>query len=324
MPTSTTGDGTVIFYKDPGGGAAGRQITRREGNMDSLRPEYTAELFRHFADLRDGTHGGASSRRDKERLFTAAVVLLDPHARQPLHEINTHLLLGTGEPDRHRRSTPRRRCRSRLGTLMARAASHRYQPSHHPRLLQRRSSPPASAGWHRRRLAAQCVRRGAGGGRVGHPPCHRVGRHPQPGLPARLPHHPGHRERTHNVTIRLPSSMGDGDPAHRPDGEHGFELISVSSSRGSLVTALIPTRRATCPPAPGGELSTCPACGQRLDPTHYEWAQMLVGTWCTVVDLRRWFTFGPGPWRGLRWSCGLAADPLGPGSASRPDGRMRV
>jgi hypothetical protein len=97
MPTSTTGDGTVIFYKDPGGGAAGRQITRREGNMDSLRPEYTAELFRHFADLRDGTHGGASSRRDKERLFTAAVVLLDPNPRQPLHEINTHLLLGTGE-----------------------------------------------------------------------------------------------------------------------------------------------------------------------------------------------------------------------------------
>ena len=69
----------------------------RNGNMDSPRPEYTAELLRHFADLRDGAHGGASSRRDKERLFTAAVALLDPHARQPLHEINTQLLLGTGE-----------------------------------------------------------------------------------------------------------------------------------------------------------------------------------------------------------------------------------
>jgi hypothetical protein len=65
--------------------------------MDSPSPEYTAELSRHFADLRDGVHGGARSRRDKERLFTAAVTLLDPHARHPLHEINTQLLLGTGE-----------------------------------------------------------------------------------------------------------------------------------------------------------------------------------------------------------------------------------
>src|SRR5256885_6979018 len=66
-------------------------------DMHSSRPEYTAALFRHFADLRDGTHGGASSRRDKERLFAAAVPLLDPHARQALEEINTYLLLGTGE-----------------------------------------------------------------------------------------------------------------------------------------------------------------------------------------------------------------------------------
>jgi hypothetical protein len=65
--------------------------------MEGPRLEYTAELLRHFTDLRDGTHGGAISRPDKERLFTAAVTLLDPHARQPLNEINTDLLLGTGE-----------------------------------------------------------------------------------------------------------------------------------------------------------------------------------------------------------------------------------
>jgi hypothetical protein len=64
-----------------------------------IRPEHstTFPLLRHFTDLRDGTHGGAISRQDKERLFTAAVALLDPHARQPLKEINTDLLLGTGE-----------------------------------------------------------------------------------------------------------------------------------------------------------------------------------------------------------------------------------
>ena len=65
--------------------------------MEGPRLEYTAELLRHFADLRDGTHGGAISRQDKERLFTAAVALLDPYALQPLEEINTNLLLGTGE-----------------------------------------------------------------------------------------------------------------------------------------------------------------------------------------------------------------------------------
>ncbi len=63
----------------------------------SSSPEYTAALLRHFADLRDGTHGGASGRRDKERLFAEAVPLIDPYARQALEEINTSLLLGTGE-----------------------------------------------------------------------------------------------------------------------------------------------------------------------------------------------------------------------------------
>ena len=60
-------------------------------------PAYTTTLLRHFADLRDDTHGGASSRRDKERLFIAAVGLLDPYARQVLDEINTYLLLDNGE-----------------------------------------------------------------------------------------------------------------------------------------------------------------------------------------------------------------------------------
>jgi len=58
----------------------------------SSGPEYTAALFRHFADLRDGTHGGASSRRDKERLYVAAVALLDPYcpARAGRDEHRSH------------------------------------------------------------------------------------------------------------------------------------------------------------------------------------------------------------------------------------------
>ena len=50
--------------------------------MTTPQPAYIAELRRHFADLRDGTHGDATSRRDKEQLFTEAVSLLDPYARQ--------------------------------------------------------------------------------------------------------------------------------------------------------------------------------------------------------------------------------------------------
>jgi hypothetical protein len=62
-------------------------------------PAYTAALSRHFGDLRDGTHGGVSARRDKERLFVRAVELLDPHAKRALEEMNDQLLLGTGALD---------------------------------------------------------------------------------------------------------------------------------------------------------------------------------------------------------------------------------
>src|SRR5258706_13901273 len=77
---------------------ASRMNLHREGrHMESSRPEYTGELLRHFADLRDGTHSDARSRRAKERLFTAAVALLDPHAPGAPEGINTDLALGTGE-----------------------------------------------------------------------------------------------------------------------------------------------------------------------------------------------------------------------------------
>jgi len=60
-------------------------------------PAHLRGLLRHFADLRDGTHGdGAVTRTDKEHLFAAAVGFLDRYARQALAEINDALLLGTG------------------------------------------------------------------------------------------------------------------------------------------------------------------------------------------------------------------------------------
>lgn len=60
-------------------------------------PEHLRGLLRHFADLRDGTHGDtAVSRADKENLFVAAVGTLEPYAQQALEEMNTTLLLGSG------------------------------------------------------------------------------------------------------------------------------------------------------------------------------------------------------------------------------------
>jgi predicted SnoaL-like aldol condensation-catalyzing enzyme len=60
-------------------------------------PDHLRGLLRHFADLRDGTHGdGATSRAAKEQLFSAAVKYLDPYARQALAEMNETLLLGRG------------------------------------------------------------------------------------------------------------------------------------------------------------------------------------------------------------------------------------
>jgi hypothetical protein len=53
-------------------------------------------LLRHFADLRDGNHGGVSERTAKEALFGVAVELMDPVVRAVLAEVDTALLLGTG------------------------------------------------------------------------------------------------------------------------------------------------------------------------------------------------------------------------------------
>jgi hypothetical protein len=64
---------------------------------ESATPAYITSLIRHFEDLRDGTHGGSASRKDKEAHFEKAVQLLAPIARQVLIEMNTSLLLDTGQ-----------------------------------------------------------------------------------------------------------------------------------------------------------------------------------------------------------------------------------
>jgi hypothetical protein len=63
----------------------------------STIPAYITSLIRHFEDLRDGTHGGSASRKDREVHFEKAVQLLAPIARQVLNEMNVNLLCDTGQ-----------------------------------------------------------------------------------------------------------------------------------------------------------------------------------------------------------------------------------
>lgn len=61
---------------------------------------YLDALQRHFADLRDGTHGpsddSAATREDKEKHFRRSAELLAPYAFRVLDELNAAMLLGTG------------------------------------------------------------------------------------------------------------------------------------------------------------------------------------------------------------------------------------
>jgi hypothetical protein len=59
-------------------------------------PAHLTSLIRHFSDLRDGVHGGAVSRHDKDARFAQEVELLSPIARQALSEVNAYLLLDSG------------------------------------------------------------------------------------------------------------------------------------------------------------------------------------------------------------------------------------
>ena len=73
-----------------------RHSAGRESESAGSMPAHLTSLIRHFNDLRDGVHGGAVSRRDKEARFAHEVDLLSPVARQALSEVNTYMLLDSG------------------------------------------------------------------------------------------------------------------------------------------------------------------------------------------------------------------------------------
>jgi hypothetical protein len=74
------------------GGSSNVELIAEDDNI----PAYVRALMRHFVDLRDKTHGGSTSRHDKEDHFARAVELLRPVADQVLREMNTLLLLESG------------------------------------------------------------------------------------------------------------------------------------------------------------------------------------------------------------------------------------
>jgi hypothetical protein len=60
-------------------------------------PAHLLALLRHVEDLRDGTHGGAGARADKEAVFVRAVDWLAPVARRVLEEVDEMVLLSSGQ-----------------------------------------------------------------------------------------------------------------------------------------------------------------------------------------------------------------------------------
>src|SRR5882724_4174905 len=67
--------------------AAALPVRQHEENLMTVRDGQSVvpALLRHFADLRDGTHGdNAVTRQEKDALFTESVALLAPYARQVL------------------------------------------------------------------------------------------------------------------------------------------------------------------------------------------------------------------------------------------------
>jgi hypothetical protein len=65
--------------------------------VDEETPAHLVAVQRHVEDLRDGTHGGAEPRSDKETLFEQASEWLAPVATRVLAEVDDVLLLSTGE-----------------------------------------------------------------------------------------------------------------------------------------------------------------------------------------------------------------------------------
>jgi hypothetical protein len=72
---------------------------------ESAIPAYSTSLTRHFEDLRDGTHGGSATRKDKEAHFEKSVQLLAPIARQVLIEIKQELAAQHRAAHRNRTTT---------------------------------------------------------------------------------------------------------------------------------------------------------------------------------------------------------------------------
>ena len=180
-------------------------------------PANTNALVRHFADLRDGTHGGASSRTDKQHLFAEAVTLLDRYARQALDEINTDLLLDTGELS----ATGVRRSAIRgldaVWTLAwPQQQAARIDPITIRAYFGGGSPHPHLQGGTVGELAPKRVGREPGGRRTGHAPRDRGRRDPQPGLPnrRRLPNHP----RPSEQTIDVNPDSGTSQPHNRVAG----------------------------------------------------------------------------------------------------------
>jgi hypothetical protein len=136
-------------------------------------PAYITSLIRHFEDLRDGTHGGSANRKDKEAHFEKAVQLLSPIARQVLSEMNSSLLLNTGEITE---TGIRRTADGGLNASWVLSWPEQRAANRPPSLFRRQLPPPSSSRDDSSRLAAERVQRRRCCSSAIHTPGHRVQR----------------------------------------------------------------------------------------------------------------------------------------------------
>lgn len=113
-----------------------------------------------------------------------------------------------------------------MNVVMAAAAGREDPADNPPRLLRQRIPAPAPPERHSRRLAAECVRRGAGSRRAADSACHGVSRPPQHCLPARR-QRPDHSSGSDPATTINPARGAPRQPV--TEGEMISARLTTSS-----------------------------------------------------------------------------------------------
>jgi hypothetical protein len=144
---------------------------------ESAIPAYITSLIRHFEDLRNGTHGGSASRKDKETHFEKGGATAGSH-RPPGSQRNERELAAQYWQTHRDRITTQRGWRAEriLGFELARTTCSQGSANHAPSRFWKRLPSPSSSGHDSSGLAAERLQRRGCSGPAVHTPGHCVQR----------------------------------------------------------------------------------------------------------------------------------------------------